>query len=432
MIIAFLLLLLVLYAFEMTLQKSFIAPLSLMLLSFIMASGLITANIENWEVAIYDEFVVYCLTAIIAFAIGCLMVETLFSNSISLQNFSVSLPRDDGRHYPAKTLFIVSLICSLAYVLLLMKDIPHTEGFSNVLKEIYKRATTENTSNFVLHQMLEIVIAISKISVFQLLINYFIKKEANKRLILATILLALSCMLISTDRNIFLRFVIYALCLWVLFCSYCIDKNKKQINRFIFQKSILIVGALAFLFFAMGKAKGYTSSFERMIGIYGGSGLYNFNCYLHSFSGQKLQFGDSTFFTLKNTFRALGIIEGSSINKPVFDQMIINYSSNGYVYASNIYSAMKPYLDDYGYFGMYIYPLLLGAFFEMLYYFTKVKHFGFSWVIYALLIYPVVYFTIAEQFFLRLHLGIVYEVGWVAIFYVLIYGKQVRFSMKST
>ena len=89
-----------------------------------------------------------------------------------------------------------------------------------------------------------------------------------------------------------------------------------------------------------------------------------------------------------------------------------------------VWHVVSDYLDDFGYFGMLIFPLIMGGFFEILYWFAKKNRFGFSWICYALLVYPLLYFTIAEQFFARLHLGIVYEIMWVLIFYYLIYDKN--------
>lgn len=425
MILAIFLAFIILYLAEFLLQKSFNSPCSLLLLSFIMATGLIAVNTENWEVVIYDDFPVYIFTAVMAFAAGCLLTEVI-CNAVSGQTGAEITQNVRFRdNYPAAMMAVLSVACAIAYVYLLTKGMNFSGGMSKVLGEIYARAKTGSTRNFVLHQMLEIVIAVSKISIFQLfVIQYFRKRKTQAGLIIIPVLAAMACMILSTDRNIFLRFIIYAVCLWVLFYSGSVDESRRKKNWHIFRYALVFLMVVVIVFYGLGKAKGYTSNFERMIGIYGGSGLYNFNLYLHDFSGNDLQMGNSTFATLQNTLRALGIIEGTYDDTLAVDPMIIHYSSNWYAYASNVYSAMKPYLDDFGYFGMIIFPFIMGGFFETLYWFAKKNRFGFSWICYALLVYPLLYFTIAEQFFARLHLGIVYEIMWVLIFYYLIYGKK--------
>ena len=160
------------------------------------------------------------------------------------------------------------------------------------------------------------------------------------------------------------------------------------------------------------------------MGKYGGTGLYNFN--LHLLKDEELTYGKSTFLLLDNTLRSFGIPgdengDGGASEEILVDEFTKYKSQNGFIYSSNIYSAMRPYADDFGLIGMVIFPGFMGMFFELLYVFAKKYRFGFAWAFYAITVYPVVYFAIAEQFFRRLHLGIVYELGWFTVIYICIY-----------
>lgn len=425
MILAIFLFFIILYIVELWLQKSFISPCSLLLLSFIMATGLIAVNVENWEVVIHDDFPVYIFTAMLAFAAGCFLVEVLWNAETGQGESQIQTEIVFADQYPAILMAVMSAVCGIAYLYLLTDGIDFSGGIRGALGEIYSKATTGSTGNFLLHQMLEIVIAASKISIFQLFIaKYFGNSKTQIPAIIVPVMAAMACMAFSTDRNIFLRFIIYAVCLWILFYSNSIDESRRKKNWHIFKYAMILLVVVVTVFYGLGKAKGYTSNFERMIGLYGGSGLYNFNLYLHDFSGKDLQLGSSTFASLQNTLRALGLIEGTYNDALAVDEMIIHYSYNGYAYASNVYSALRPYLDDFGYAGMLIFPFIMGGFFEILYCLSKKYKYGFAWICYALLIYPLLYFTIAEQFFARWHLGIVYEIMWPLIFYFLIYSKN--------
>ena len=66
----------------------------------------------------------------------------------------------------------------------------------------------------------------------------------------------------------------------------------------------------------------------------------------------------------------------------------------------------------------------MGILYELLFSNSKKKSYGFSWVLYCLLIYPIVFFPIAEQLFRRLHLGMLYEIGWVAIAYFFAFRRK--------
>ena len=45
-----------------------------------------------------------------------------------------------------------------------------------------------------------------------------------------------------------------------------------------------------------------------------------------------------------------------------------------------------------------------------------------------MLIYPVIFYPIADQLFGRFNLGFVYEIVWLSIFYYLIFGKRKKHS----
>ena len=232
------------------------------------------------------------------------------------------------------------------------------------------------------------------------------------------------CTMLSTDRNIFLRFVIYALSLWVFFITETSERSRAATNRDVFRKAVIIVAISTGAFYLLGKLKSYTSNFERMIGIYGGSGLYNFNLTIDRFGDYSYEYGKVTFSQLIRTLGALGFNVESYAGPSLGNEMIIGKSANGYVYASNIYSAMMPYISDFGTFGLILFPLIMGAFFGLLYSVAKAKKTEYLWGIYSLLIYAVVYFTITEQFFMRLHLGLFYELFWFTVVFSLAFGRR--------
>lgn len=215
-----------------------------------------------------------------------------------------------------------------------------------------------------------------------------------------------------------------------MFFSESKKNSLKYVNFKIIVRS-LFYGLIALAsFYVFGKTKGYTSSIERVIGIYGGSGLYNFNLYLHSFSRPlcPLLWGEETFRSLNalvNTLLGLPKVNDLSI----FYTPIAFKSSTGFVYISNIYSSLRPFLQDFGFLGMIIFPFSLGVLFEIFYITTQKTKFGFSWIFYAYIIYPIAYFTIADQFFARIHLGSIYEIFWLVFFYFYIQ-RIIHFKIK--
>ncbi len=427
MIYLIVIVLIVLIGLEYKLQKSYIAPTMLLLLAFLLASGMIAANVTNWEVKIYGRFVLYIFTAIASFAVGCLIIHLLFGMKPNRETEPLSEHQYKVFHgnYPYKLMLFVSLVCTLGYLYLMIRNVGFSGGVSGTLRAIYENITSGNENGFIVNQLNEIMVAVAKISVFQVLVLRYIRKGRCFRLSLfLPVICFMLCMVVSTDRNIFIRFILYCLTLWILFYAVTRAQKKQVKNGRILKKTVIIVVVIALVFYGLGKVKNYTSSIGRMLGIYAGSGLYNFNLYLKDFSGKHLQYGNSTFSSFQNLLKTFGFLGGHPQEIAAHGEFITYRSANGYVYSSNIYSGMRPYADDFGIWGVILFPLILGLIFELLYFLTQKRKYGYTWLLYALLTYAVVYVPIAEQFFKRFHLGMVYEIGWVTVMYLIIYGKR--------
>ena len=382
---------------------------------------------DNWQVQINERLPIYIFTAVISFGAGCFLAVIL-SGSLTIKQADMAVTSETTEF--SYFLFCgVPLACTLAFMALSIKIGRNAGNTENVFRAIYE-AASENSSNFVLHQFREIIVAIAEVSVIEALaIKYLYKKKITICLIVPFACFAL-CTLFSTDRNIFLRFIIFSLCLWVFFKTATSSMSLHATNMQIVKRTLLIFLAAVGCFYLLGKAKSYTSNLERMIGIYGGSGLYNFNLTLDQLENVDLQYGKETFSQLIKTLNVFGINLGDGASNEVLHEMIVFTAPNGYVYASNIYSAMGPYVVDFGYAGVIIFPFIMGLFFEFLFICAMRLGSLYLWGLYSMLIYPVVYFPIAEQFYMRLHLGLAYEIFWFSIIYYFSFGKKrIHFTM---
>ena len=104
--------------------------------------------------------------------------------------------------------------------------------------------------------------------------------------------------------------------------------------------------------------------------------------------------------------------------------IIFRSNTHNYVYSSNIYSDMKFAVQDFGLWGLFFFTAIEAFVIELFYLISKRKKYSFGWILFAITIYPAIYFPISGQFWERLHLGRVYEIAWMIIIYFLIYGKH--------
>lgn len=428
MIYALLAFVIVMFIFVYWFQKNFMAPMSLFLGSFLLSLGLIALNVDNWDVTISDRFTIYILTAILFFGVGCFLAEFL-SDAFGKSNVwaviidKYSLQKETGiiaERYPAFILAFFSVFCAIGYILFMISSVEFNSDIPVLLARIYTSFTQGGSHSIGSTQLKEIVVAIAKITIFEILLERYLKKSQSSKFMLAIpVACFICCAIVSTDRNIFLRGVLYIMCLWVFFETAKEKLCIHAVNIKILKRLMICVLVTACAFFGIGKMKNATSSFDRMISIYGGSGLYNFNLYVENYPDKNLQFGADTFSEFSKTLKTVFLNE-RSFEMP-FDEFIQFTSTSGVWYSSNVYSAFRPYIHDFGYGGMITYPFVLGILFEALYIQTKRYKYGIWWILYSLSMYSLVYTSILEQFFKRWHLGIVYEIGWVVLLYYFIY-----------
>ncbi len=409
-------------------KRDLLSPWFLLCLALFVSYSIVMLNYENWEVKINEKFMLYVCTALLAWGIGGFLMRTIcFRNeACSSVLYSCYIPEKRYKKYPINLFAILSVILAMFYISKMLIDAGDAPSFSQRIRNIYDNIVANNYSpGFVFNQMMEIVTAIAYISVYRLLKKIYSKNDKISVIkLLIPIIAFLFLIIVSTDRNIFLRFAFYSICLYVFFFS--ANYKKKNPNRKIIKRVVIMLLAIIIVFFLFGRIKKYSSDITGALSIYGGSGLYNFNLWIEEFS-EPLMYGNSTFSTFLNTLDALFKPFGlnfSHVSIDRFDPFIEYTAANGYVYSSNIYSALKPFVEDFGYFGVIIFPLIMGILYEFLFLKSKKRSHGFSWVLYCLLIYPIMFFPILEQLFRRLHLGMLYEIGWVAIAYFFAFRRK--------
>lgn len=418
----------VLLIFELKLRQHFAAPSVLLLLSCLMASSFIFINRNNWDVSLSFKFFIYVITAILSFILSTYLVQLIFKKDRVIKILDDKKIQTIAR--PRLSLAIMITIAFVIYSSLYVKRVGFSSDLTALLSNAYSLNVLNNgnSGGFMENQTLKIITGIAYISTYQFLLQKFIVKLKLPQVTnFYNIIVFFLTAILSTDRNILLRFFIYTLVLWILFFSYVNSEYVKNISFKIVSRLLLSVGVILLILYLVGKMKGYTSDFSRSMGLYAGSGLNNFNLFLNNVYDGQLQWGGVTFKGVKGV---IDTILGNNVESiSFFDEVIAFRASTGFVYISNIYSAMRPFVLDFGYFGVIFFPMLMGIIFEILFSMSMRRRLGLAWIIYAALIYPVIYFFILEQFFSRIHFGSVYEILWIIIFYLYV-AAPIKFKLR--
>jgi len=418
-------------------KKDIIGPWFLLCAMMTLSFVIVLLNIENWEVVIVPKFTIYCSVMILSWFFGSVAIRFFSGFRISLSHNHVSREIKETQiksnisegTYPYLLLLCISVILTFFYLKMKLPTFSFSsiEAIKNTLRVIYD---TEKTRGFFRTQIFQLIIAIAYISLYKRMSIQYLSHDRRMRLMLdIPVVLFLLCALVSTDRNILLRFMIYFTILYVMFFR---EQIKAHITKKLFVRVIILVLIAGGVFFSFGAAKQYTSNVTRAISIYGGSGLYNFNLWLKDFSGPYTH-GKFVFAEVQNVLNALHLMSPSTVEHNA--EFITYYSENGYAYSSNIYSAMRFYVQDFGIWGIIVSSFLIGALYEIMYIMMKRRPYGFSWVFYASMIYPVIYYPILDQFMKRMHFGRVYEIGWLVVFYFILFSaygiSKYRFNRRN-
>ncbi|MBS4456653.1 O-antigen polymerase [Tuanshanicoccus lijuaniae] len=415
----FILFLFLFLCIEIFLRKSILTPNSVMYLAFLFSSTIIFFNFNNWDVVLNDKFFGYVITAILVFAFGTLLAR--FS-IVEIKKENLDFDKHKNLIYPEILILWLSILSFIFYIIVGLRNYTFSGSWTLFLRSIYDSVSTGTSGNFVKNQFLMINIVLAKINLYEYLRRTYILKSASKKIkLLIPVILFFILSILSTDRNILIRFIIYGLSLWGLFTLHTGDEQFIKKLFLLIKKGFVYIVLAIGLFYLFGKTKNYKSNLSRVVGLYGGSGLYNFNIFLERLQDNALGFGK---YTLSNLFYLFNPEKFGDLANSNLHENVAFRSSTGFVYISNVYSSFRLYVQDFGYFGMIIFPLIIGFFYEKLYKLTMKKKDGFTLVIYSHLLYSIVYLPILEQFFQRLHLGFIYELFWLTFFYFLIYGKK--------
>lgn len=412
-------------------KRKFLSPWFLLCAFTLFTFTIMLLNYKNWDLRVNGRFTLYIITALLSFGLGTFFINLTGKNTVTVET-KLSLSQVQyKRIYPVNTFLVLSIICVSIYVGKLYYDVYDPNfSFTHTLRNIYELRNAEDYSpGFIFNQMSEVVRAIAYINTFRLFLKIFNNTAKLRRdkvsyiKLILPILIMLVMTVICTDRNIFIRYGIYFICLWMFF--YYNNCKSRFVNIRIISMVLVFAVLFFIVFFIMGKMKEYTSDITRVFSIYGGSGLNNFNIWIGDFN-EDLKFGQATFTQLITTFgtflKPFGIKLQGTVDR--VDPFIEFTSSNGYIYSSNIYTALKPFVEDFGYLGVIIFPFIMGLFYQWLYKKAEGSKYGLVWLCYCILIYPIIFFPILEQLFKRFHLGFIYEIVWPLILYYIVFGRK--------
>lgn len=348
-----------------------------------------------------DDFMLYKTFLLLVIFIGLFAIASNFTYLIEKcfhhkyhRNMTYNLRKDNKLNYKIipfinidRYKVILVVIIQLFILLIIIVFLKKTLGsISSQSLSTFRESTEYQSqgSSLSIPYWFNLLINLSKFtsffSMFVLINNHFsnVKYYESKPILILSSVLFIPLMILSSSRYSFIVFVFYSLFLYIYFSKYA-KKN-------ILMPMIYIVALLSFivwLFKIMGGFIGRTTS---NFLIYIGGSIVSLNNYIRFHpvvihDPNKL-IGTNTFNTLYKGLYKLHLID----KKPTTDVHLFD-GINGYP-IGNVYTAIRPFYEDFGLSGIVLASLILGCIFGFLYW--KIKSIKLTRLSMLLMIYAII------------------------------------------
>ncbi|MBU1145347.1 MAG: oligosaccharide repeat unit polymerase [Firmicutes bacterium] len=213
---------------------------------------------------------------------------------------------------------------------------------------------------------------------------------------LVPIIIYLVQAILTTGRTKMINFLVF-----MFFSTLVIIKEKKlwskKLNRIIIRYMILMVIIILVIFMGIdltlrGSIYGTEWTVFYQISKYTGSSIKAFDLFLRNI----VQFpfsGDETLYNIYSILNRFGFhfeIGSNALQSVHFSNI-----------TTNVYTALRRYIHDYGFFGMVLIQFILGLLFSSVFeYIKKGYNNGTLLILYSMNMYIIVYMSIEERFFL--------------------------------
>ncbi len=203
--------------------------------------------------------------------------------------------------------------------------------------------------------------------------------------------------ILSTGRTLIMREFIFIVVIIVVFKYRHINWSAK-FNKKIIKIISIVISAFFILFYYLGLLTGKSSNkeFFDYIAVYFGSSIAALNEYMkYPFRSTDFLWGGHTLFGFYTILRkVLSFIP--NLSTP------LEFTILGSMYATNIYTPIRRYYQDFGYIGVIIIAFFIGFYYKKFLLKIKYKPSNISTILYAYAFFPIVEIMIEERVFMDL------------------------------
>lgn len=416
-------LILLLFILSIGRKFDFLDPVLWIVIGYLLAVLVGILNYPNWgDISALTVLVV--LFSVISFIIGSLSGKSLLFGNVK-SNVDVQFP-----HYMTSFMNVIMLITAIMY-LQYMIELSYIGGNPGGWQQLFSFARNAvdrglaPNMDFVLTFLLRLSFAFAHIQTYIVIKKYvFLKHRRFEISELITMILYFSHTIISGGRTKMMYYIVFIFVVYLILFRH--KKNWTEKSTFLVIRYLLLALVIGLSIFIVieqtvrGSIYGTTFNMWNQLSKYMGSSIYALNVYLDN----------PTFMTnFKETETLFPII--SIVNKLGADIPFINNAlefvnfGNDLQVNTNIYTASRRYIHDFGYIGMVVLMFIQGFLYSTIYNSIKFRRIdGVFLIIYGIIIYPAAFYFIEERFLNDLFtLTMIFQLFMIIIIWSFLVGK---------
>lgn len=379
-------------------RKNLLNPSVVLCLAFLLSVFFLMLNAKTWGVQLSDKTVLIVFFTLLIFIFGNLTIYIFyFSNrkKILKKEDSFIIPRVSFKLVIIIDFFLIlGLIHFIKNVYELSLIGGNPGGYKDVLYYVRIAKLNFHDISRLNMNIFYFAKAISYICMYSFIYLALFKGFKVKYLyLLSPVPFFLTFVVLSAARIDIIYLFIYIITIFVILLykreNFHISANKKIIIGTSIFWGIAIV-----LFFISGKLFLGRSDINVFSSVsrYTGSSLAALNEFLNNFETNNNEyFGQNTLFSVYRILKRF---------KPEIPNFYPSYEFSYFTgMRTNIYSAIRRYIEDYSILGHFLITFCLGIFYGIFFEYIAYKRKDFLLIMYATLSFPVYEFPIEERFF---------------------------------
>lgn len=369
---------------------------------FSVSATVVLVNENNWNQHISTNTVVIILTALIAVLIGEILGERIHVSVLPIKPngkyANCREIRNNGGNATTlllSSIMIIILIFYIRYLSRVVVSAGFAGGIFSIMSNIKVASMVDDPVQMgsLLSQAYQLMKCIGYYYIYLYIYNIVYKNRKALNLYLLPSLLFLFSTLLSPGRQGLIKVFIYA------FIVFAITYEKKEGKSFrIKPKTISIVALLFVLLIILVRwlsvLRNSDVNIASYFSVYLGGSIVSFDKYVNGFA--KTSDNPENFRAIASYLTAFGF----NIPPVTYNfEPIYWYSSTGELLMTNIFTAFRRYIHDFGFAGLYIICGSIGAIYSSAYKRIRkgmVSHAGIAF--FASCLYPIVNFVFEESF----------------------------------